>query len=83
MFKPFFVCNFCIILNNFSRNPLETFHGDSESVRVDDLLRLILKLRIAVKRCNYNKEGGGVNDCLNNVKKTALLVRGGFLKWPG
>ena len=67
--QTFFVSNFCIILNNFSRNPLETFHGDSESVRVDDLLRLILKLRIAVKRCNYNKEGGGSTTVWTMLKR--------------
>ena len=53
MFKPFFVCNFCIILNDFSRNPLETFHEGSESVRVNDLLRLNLKLKIADKKMQH------------------------------
>ena len=63
MFKPFFVCNFCIILNDFSRNPLETFHEGSESVRVNDLLRLNLKLKIADKKmqnkCLKKEVGGG------------------------
>ena len=86
MFKPFFVCNFCIILNDFSRNHLETFHEGSESVRVNDLLRLNLKLKIAVRKmqhtCLKQRRGGRLLYCLSNVKKTALLVLGGFPKWP-
>ena len=86
MFKPFFVCNFCIILNDFSRNPLETFHEGSECMRVNDLLRLNLKLKIAVRKmqhtCLKQRRGGRLLYCLSNVKKTALLVLGGFPKWP-
>ena len=81
MFKPFFVCNFCIILNDFSRNPLETFHEGSESVRVNDLLRLNLKLKIAVRKmqhtCLKQRRGGG------SCTVWVMLKRPHYWFWEG
>ena len=66
---------------------MSKFYGEFVIVSID--LRIILSNDVAtgvyalfkksIKKNplrNVQNEGGGVNGCLNNIKKTAVLVRG-------